>query len=48
VLTAIVIGFGLFAFALTLIFRAWTELGTLEPDKMTYAEPRPGTDEAPR
>lgn len=40
VLTAIVIGFGLFAFALVLIFRAWTELGTLEHDEMRVAEPR--------
>ncbi|ROU03728.1 Na+/H+ antiporter subunit C [Histidinibacterium lentulum] len=40
VLTAIVIGFGLFAFALVLIFRAWTELKTLEHDEMRLAEPR--------
>ncbi|MEL7114815.1 MAG: Na+/H+ antiporter subunit C [Pseudomonadota bacterium] len=40
VLTAIVIGFGLFAFAIVLLFRAWTELGTLEPDEMRLAEPR--------
>ena len=40
VLTAIVIGFGLFAFALTLVWRAWTELGTLEADEMRVAEPR--------
>ena len=39
VLTAIVIGFGLFAFAIVLVFRAWTELGTLEPDEMRLAEP---------
>jgi multicomponent Na+:H+ antiporter subunit C len=42
VLTAIVIGFGLFAFAIVLVFRAWTELGTLEPDEMRLAEPRLG------
>jgi len=40
VLTAIVIGFGLFAFAITLIKRAWTTLGTLEVDEMRLAEPR--------
>ena len=39
VLTAIVIGFGLFAFAIVLVFRAWTSLGTLEPDNMRLAEP---------
>jgi multicomponent Na+:H+ antiporter subunit C len=39
VLTAIVIGFGLFAFAIVLVFRAWTELGTLHPDEMRLAEP---------
>lgn len=40
VLTAIVIGFGLFAFALILMFRAYTELGTLNSDEMRIAEPR--------
>ena len=40
VLTAIVIGFGLFAFAIVLVFRAWTELGTLDPEEMRLAEPR--------
>jgi multicomponent Na+:H+ antiporter subunit C len=40
VLTAIVIGFGLFAFALVLAWRAYTELGTLESDEMRLAEPR--------
>ncbi|MEL6317061.1 MAG: Na+/H+ antiporter subunit C [Pseudomonadota bacterium] len=39
VLTAIVIGFGLFAFALVLTFRAYTQLGTLETDDMRVAEP---------
>ena len=39
VLTAIVIGFGLFAFAITLVWRAWTLLGTLEADEMRVAEP---------
>ncbi|MEM9430816.1 MAG: Na+/H+ antiporter subunit C [Pseudomonadota bacterium] len=40
VLTAIVIGFGLFAFALVLVWRAWTTLGTLEADDMRIAEPK--------
>jgi multicomponent Na+:H+ antiporter subunit C len=40
VLTAIVIGFGLFAFALVLALRAHTELGTLNSDEMRIAEPR--------
>ncbi|MEM1100534.1 MAG: Na+/H+ antiporter subunit C [Pseudomonadota bacterium] len=40
VLTAIVIGFGLFAFALILMFRAYTSLGTLDSDRMSLAEPR--------
>ena len=42
VLTAIVIGFGLFAFAITLVNRAWAALGTLEVDEMRVAEPRKG------
>ena len=41
VLTAIVIGFGLFAFALILMFRAHATLGTLDSDEMRLAEPRP-------
>jgi multicomponent Na+:H+ antiporter subunit C len=39
VLTAIVIGFGLFAFALMLVFRAYATLGTLNSDDMRVAEP---------
>ena len=39
VLTAIVIGFGLFAFALTLMFRAYTALKTPYSDEMRVAEP---------
>ncbi|MEM1064026.1 MAG: Na+/H+ antiporter subunit C [Pseudomonadota bacterium] len=39
VLTAIVIGFGLFAFALVLVFRAYEALGTLDSDEMRVAEP---------
>ncbi len=42
VLTAIVIGFGLFAFALVLMFRAYSSLGTLYSDEMRVAEPREG------
>ncbi len=40
VLTAIVIGFGLFAFALVLTLRAYWSLGTLDTDEMRVAEPR--------
>ncbi len=40
VLTAIVIGFGLFAFALVLAFQAYRSLGTLDSDEMRVAEPR--------
>ena len=40
VLTAIVIGFGLFAFALTLVYRTYQNLGTLNSDDMRIAEPR--------
>ena len=40
VLTAIVIGFGLFAFALVLVYRAHRALGTLDTDAMRVAEPR--------
>ena len=39
VLTAIVIGFGLFAFALVLSLRAYSELGTLYTADMRTAEP---------
>lgn len=39
VLTAIVIGFGLFAFAITLVWRAWVSLGTLNANEMRLAEP---------
>jgi len=40
VLTAIVIGFGLFAFALVLVYRGYQNLGTLDTDEMRIAEPR--------
>ena len=39
VLTAIVIGFGLLAFALALVFRAYQSLGTLQSDALHDAEP---------
>ena len=40
VLTAIVIGFGLFAFALILTLKAYKGLGTLDTSEMRVAEPR--------
>ncbi|WP_237067125.1 Na+/H+ antiporter subunit C [Microbulbifer guangxiensis] len=40
ILTAIVIGFGLLAFTLALIVRAYRRLGTLDADDMRVAEPR--------
>ncbi len=43
VLTAIVIGFGLLAFALVLVYRAYQSLGTLESEDMRVAEPRQET-----
>ncbi|MGB3407322.1 MAG: Na+/H+ antiporter subunit C [Jannaschia sp.] len=43
VLTAIVIGFGLFAFALVLIYRGYQNLGTLDSDEMRLAEPKDAT-----
>ncbi|MFA0811660.1 Na+/H+ antiporter subunit C [Microbulbifer epialgicus] len=39
ILTAIVIGFGLLAFALALIAQAYKVLGTLDVDTMRIAEP---------
>lgn len=47
VLTAIVIGFGLFAFALTLVYRAYQNLGTLNSDEMRLAEPLEETPQEP-
>ncbi len=41
VLTAIVIGFGLLAFALSLVFRGYQTLETMDTDAMRFAEPRP-------
>lgn len=39
ILTAIVIGFGLFAFTLALSLRAYSQLGTDDADAMREAEP---------
>lgn len=39
ILTAIVIGFGLLAFALALVFRGHQALGTLDSDALRHAEP---------
>ena len=39
VLTAIVIGFGLFAYTLVLVYRTYKELGTVDIDLMRTAEP---------
>ncbi|MCG8354428.1 MAG: Na+/H+ antiporter subunit C [Kiloniellales bacterium] len=39
ILTAIVIGFGLLAFALMLVYRGYQTLGTLDSDAMRFAEP---------
>ncbi len=47
VLTAIVIGFGLFAFALTLVYRTYQNLGTLNSDEMRLAEPIEDDDVEP-
>jgi multicomponent Na+:H+ antiporter subunit C len=48
VLTAIVIGFGLFAFALVLVYRGYQNLGTLDSDAMRLAEPeKAGADPLP-
>jgi multicomponent Na+:H+ antiporter subunit C len=41
ILTAIVIGFGLLAFAFVLAYRAREELGTVDTDAMRIAEPIP-------
>jgi multicomponent Na+:H+ antiporter subunit C len=38
VLTAIVIGFGLFAFSLVLTYRTYKEIGTLDVDELREAE----------
>lgn len=46
VLTAIVIGFGLLAFALVLAWQANVRLGTVLTDEMRIAEPEPDGKEA--
>ncbi len=40
ILTAIVISFSVFAFLMTLAFRAYESLKTVDPDAMRAAEPR--------
>jgi len=47
VLTAIVIGFGLLAFAFVLAYRAWEELGTVDTDAMRAAEAGSPVDQTP-
>ena len=49
ILTAIVISFGLLAFAMVLAYRAYQELGTVNTDEMRVAEPiePPQSDGAP-
>ena len=42
ILTAIVIGFGLLAFTLVLVYRAYRALGTVQGDAMREAEPEEG------
>ena len=42
ILTAIVIGFGLMAFTLSLILRAYATFGTADSEEMRAAEPVPG------
>lgn len=47
ILTAIVIGFSLIAFALVLSYRAYTALGTVDVDAMRIAEPPYPDEEVP-
>ena len=47
ILTAIVIGFGLLAFALVLVYRGYQELGTVDSDRMRLAEPPHPDQEIP-
>jgi multicomponent Na+:H+ antiporter subunit C len=42
ILTAIVISFALLAFALVLAVRAYSDLGTVDTDRMRASEPLPG------
>ena len=39
ILTAIVIGFGVFTYALVVITKAWQHIGTINVDEMQVAEP---------
>ena len=39
ILTAIVIGFGVFTYALVLITKAWQDIGTINVDEIRLAEP---------
>ncbi|HUF28848.1 MAG TPA: Na+/H+ antiporter subunit C [Gemmatimonadaceae bacterium] len=41
ILTAIVISFGLLAFSLVLVYRAYQEIGTVDSDRMQEEEPHP-------
>jgi multicomponent Na+:H+ antiporter subunit C len=47
ILTAIVIGFGLLAFALVLVYRNYEEMGTMDPDAIRVAEPRAAAEPDP-
>ncbi len=42
ILTAIVIGFALLTFVFILFYRSYESLGTVDVEKMRYAEPPPG------
>lgn len=46
ILTAIVISFGLVAFAMVLAYRAYQEIGTVDTDAMRLAEPKAEKDTA--
>lgn len=46
ILTAIVIGFGLLAFVIALVFRGYQALGTLDSDALRHAEPKPAKTRA--
>jgi multicomponent Na+:H+ antiporter subunit C len=47
ILTAIVIGFGLIAFTLVLVYRAHTRFQTLDPDEVRVAEPSEASRSTP-
>ncbi len=47
ILTAIVISFGLLAFALVLVYRAYQEIGTVDSDRLRLAEPPHAHQEIP-